>query len=389
MIKRFIKRTGRKLKKLGKEIGKPFKKLMKTKLGKIIGTIGMMMIGGWMMQGAKAFTGSLFNAQGLGTAFGEGISAMGKAAQASYKTITEGITGMFGSNPKVTSEALAGAVETGTTPVTTNMSDEAFSQMLKDGKVPTVDVADQAMKTTQDRLREAATETASGKIVGDDAFAKVIKDSVVPTGDLTASTTAQKLDFASSAATDAISGLESDMLKPSSLMSDKFVAQKKGIFGLRTDDITTRALKDPVTGEAIIPEGFREVSGFGGDKRSLLDKAWDMPFEEIKGKTYGYKPFQSFENVPGIIREGTVGEGLALRQALATPEEPYVQGRSDISGAISALSENEARLYSTMPMNQMMNQTSLPSPSVIGTADYLNNTRKAGLVWDTSLIATS
>jgi len=40
-------------------------------------------------------------------------------------------------------------------------------------------------------------------------------------------------------------------------------------------------------------------------------------------------------------------------------------------------------------MNQMMNQTSLPSPSVIGTADYLNNTRKAGLVWDTSLIATS
>ena len=48
MIKKFIKKIGKGIKKVGKAIGKPFKKLMKTKIGKIIGTIGMMMIGGWI-----------------------------------------------------------------------------------------------------------------------------------------------------------------------------------------------------------------------------------------------------------------------------------------------------------------------------------------------------
>ena len=395
MIKKFIKRTGRALKKLGKEIGKPFKSMMKTKIGKIIGTIGMMMIGGWMMAGAKTFASTLWAGQGMGTAFSSGISAMGNAAATSYSTITGGIKGMFGETTTAqakTSEALVSSIETGTTTASTKMSDEAFSQMLKDGKVPTSDITTEAMRTTQDRLLEAGTETASGRVTGltDDAFVKVMKKS--PIGDMPMGlSTEQRLDFASSAATDAISGLESDMLKPSSLMSDKFVAQKKGIFGLRTDDITTRALKDPVTGEAIIPEGFREVSGFGGDKKSLLDKAYDMPFEEIKDKTYGYKPFQSFENVPGVIREGTVGEGLALRQALATPEEQYQQGYSDMSGAYSALEANTARLQSAIPtMAQLSDgRTSIPSPSLVGIGDYLNQSRKAGFVWDTSLLAVN
>ena len=51
MLKKFVKKIGKGIKKIGKAIGKPFKKLMKTKLGKVIGTIGMMMIGGWMMTG--------------------------------------------------------------------------------------------------------------------------------------------------------------------------------------------------------------------------------------------------------------------------------------------------------------------------------------------------
>ena len=95
MIKKFIKRTGRALKKLGKEIGKPFKSMMKTKIGKIIGTIGMMMIGGWMMAGAKTFASTLWAGQGVGTAFSQGISAMGNAASTSFKTITGGIQDMF------------------------------------------------------------------------------------------------------------------------------------------------------------------------------------------------------------------------------------------------------------------------------------------------------
>ena len=377
MIKKFIKKIGKGIKKLGKAIGKPFKPLMKTKLGKIIGTIGMMMIGGWMMAGAKTFASTLWAGQGMGTAFTSGMSAMGNAASASFTSITNGIKGMFGETTaaqKTTSEALAGAVETGATPASTNMSDAAFDQMLKDGKVPTVDIADQAVKTTQDRLLEAGTETASGKIVGDDAFAKVVKEGSV--GDFSTASTAERLDFATKTA-------------PDSLGSNTFVAQKKGLFGLRTDDISTRALKDPVTGEAIIPEGFREVDPLR--KPSLLDRAYEMPFSDIKDRTFGYKPLQSFESLPGFIREGTLGEGYTLSQVLATPEEPYQRGFSDMSGAYAALDVNVENMY-TGPTPSMANlmdgRTSVPSPSVVGgAADYMNNTRKAGFVWDTSLIA--
>lgn len=379
MLKKFVKKIGKGIKKIGKAIGKPFKKLMKTKLGKVIGTIGMMMIGGWMMTGAKTFASSLWAGQGMGTAFSNSLGAMGNAAGASFTNITDGIKGMFGADPKVTSEALAGAVETGTTPVTTNMSDEAFSQMLKDGKVPTVDVAEQAMKTTQDRLLEAGTELPSGRVTGltDDAFAKVMKKS--PIGDMPMGlSTEQRLDFASSIAPE--------------VQPTQYIAQKKGMFGLRTDDIAMRPLvTDPVTGKAIIPDGFREVSDFGGGKKSLLDKAYDMPFEEIKERTYGYQPFKD-TNLPGVIREGTLGQGYMLSQALATPEEPYMQGYSDMSGAYSALEANTARLQAAIPtIDQLQDgRTSVPSPSVVGgAADYMNNTRKAGFVWDTSLLAVN
>lgn len=379
MLKKFVKKIGKGIKKIGKAIGKPFKKLMKTKLGKVIGTIGMMLIGGWMMTGAKTFASSLWAGQGMGTAFSNSLGAMGNAAGASFTNITDGIKGMFGADPKVTSEALAGAVETGTTPVTTNMSDEAFSQMLKDGKVPTVDVAEQAMKTTQDRLLEAGTELPSGRVTGltDDAFAKVMKKS--PIGDMPMGlSTEQRLDFASSIAPE--------------VQPTQYIAQKKGMFGLRTDDITMRPLvTDPVTGKAIIPDGFREVSDFGGGKKSLLDKAYDMPFEEIKERTYGYQPFKD-TNLPGVIREGTLGQGYMLSQALATPEEPYMQGYSDMSGAYAALDANIDRLQSPIPtIDQLQDgRTSVPSPSVVGgAADYMNNTRKAGFVWDTSLLAVN
>ena len=85
-MKKFIKNIGKRIKKIGKAIGKPFKKLMKTKLGKIIGTIGMMMIGGWMMAGAKSFIGSMWAGQGMAASFSSGISAMGNAAATSYST---------------------------------------------------------------------------------------------------------------------------------------------------------------------------------------------------------------------------------------------------------------------------------------------------------------
>ena len=116
-----------------------------------------------------------------------------------------------------------------------------------------------------------------------------------------------------------------------------------------------------------------------------------MPFSDIKDRTIGYKPLQSFESLPGFIREGTLGEGYTLSQVLATPEEPYQRGFSDMSGAYAALDVNVENMYTgpTPSMTNLMDgRTSVPSPSVVGgAADYMNNTRKAGFVWDTSLLA--
>ena len=50
MFKKFFKSIGKGIKKLGKEIGKPFKKLFKSKVGKVLGTIGLMLVAPWMAQ---------------------------------------------------------------------------------------------------------------------------------------------------------------------------------------------------------------------------------------------------------------------------------------------------------------------------------------------------
>ena len=378
MLKKFVKKIGKGIKKIGKKIGKPFKKLMKTKLGKIIGTIGMMMIGGWMMAGAKSFVGSMWAGQGMGTAFSNGISAMGNAAATSYSTITEGVKGMFTKNGTTT-------VEAGAKDLSKSIEDLAS----RSGE--TVDVTKQAVNTTQTKILEEGTIKASGKVVGDDALAGSLKSSIANLPEAGSAGSSLKWDAATNKF---IPKTQKELMAGKLDLAmqaepSQYIAQKKGMFGLRTDDISMKALRDPITGEAIIPKGFREVDSL--TKPSLLDKVYDMPYAELNEKYgLGYKPLKSFEGLPGILREGTVGEGMVLRTALQTPEEPYFPGSTDLTGAYAALDANAQRLYTgnTPSMAELGDgRTSMPSPSVIGTADYLNNTRKAGFLWDTSLLA--
>ena len=396
MIKKFIKKVGKGIKKIGKAIGKPFKKLMKTKIGKIIGTIGMMMIGGWMMQGAKAFTTSLFNAQGLGTAFGEGLSAMGQAAQASYKTITEGITGMFTKNGTTTVEAGADTLQK-------EVVEKAGGEAGAAGGTGSVDVAQEAIDTTKDKILEEGTITPSGKVVGDDAIAKSIEKSLANLPEAGSAGSSLKWDAATNKF---IPKTEKELFAGRLELAAQaepanYIARdaKKGLFNLRNERTIIKDMfpqTDPITGKYIAPEGFTEVSGFSDmtdAPRNLLDKAYDMPFEEIKDRTYGYKPLKSFESLPGIIREGTVGEGKILYEATRPIPEIESRGFSDMSGAYAALDVNVENMYTgpTPSMTQLSDgRTSVPSPAVVrGAADYMANTRKAGFVWDTSLLAVN
>jgi len=378
MIKRFIKKIGRGIKKVGKAIGKPFKKLMKTKLGKVIGTIGMMMIGGWMLGGAKTFASGLFAGEGLTASFTNAMSNIGQSIGQSFTTITDGVKSMFsGGKPKPTNVDLANSAE-------------SVVKNIEQGVTPT-DVSGQAKAATKTSRLAEGTELSSGKVVGDDALAKNIEKSLGNLPEAGSSGDMLKWD---SATNKYIPKTEQELLtgKLELAMQEepaKYIAQKKGAFGLRTDDITTRALKDPVTGEAIIPKGFREVDSLR--KPNLLDKVYEMPFADIKDRTIGYKPLQSFEKLPGILREGTVGEGIALSQALASPPDPYIQGSSDMSGAISSLSQNEERLYSNMNMTDFTNgsMSQVPSPSTMRNPlqSYMNNIQSAGYIYDSTLLA--
>ena len=413
MFKKLFKKIGKKIKKIGKAIGKPFKKLMKTKLGKVIGTIGMMMIGGWMMSGAKAFTSSLFNAKGLGTAFGEGISAMGKAAQSSYKTITGSIEGMFTKNGATTVEAGANNLKdkvvkkAGADVGSVDFASDAVvsggqkADIIGDkiaGMSPPTDITEQAVGTTKTKFLEEGTITPSGKVVGDDAIAKSIEKSLANLPEAGSPGDMFKWD---SATQKYIPKTEQELMtgKLELAMQEepaRYIARdaKKGALGLRNERTIIKDMfpqTDPITGQYSVPEGFTEVSGFSdmtGAPKNLLDKAWDMPYSELKKKTWGYQPLKNVERLPGILREGTVGEAKAVYDFTRPIPDPYIPGSSDMTGAISALGENDARLFGQMSMDQLINQPLVPSPSVIGIADYMNNTRKAGFVWDTSLLST-
>ena len=406
MIKRFIKRTGRQLKKLGKEIGKPFKSMMKTKIGKIIGTIGMMMIGGWMMAGAKTFASTLWAGKGVGTAFSQGISAMGSAASTSFQTITGGIQDMFTKGG--TQSAGAGAENLKTeilknpeVKVDTKTLAESSKEIVKQttGVDPT-DVKGQAIDTTKKRLLEEGAITPSGKVVGDDALAGRLKSSFTDLPEPGSAGSSVKWDTATNKY---IPKTEKELMTGRLELATqgepaKYIARdaKKGVFGLRNERTIIKDMfpqTDPITGQYSAPEGFTQVASatdMTGAPRNLLDKVYDMPYAELNEKYgLGVKPFKSFENVPGILREGTVGEAKAVYDFTRPIPDPYIPGSSDMTGAISALSENESRLYAAMPVNQMLNQKNMPSPSVIGTEDYMANTRKAGFVWDTSLLSVN
>ena len=360
MLKKFVKKIGKGIKKIGKAIGKPFKKLMKTKLGKIVGTVGMMLMGGWMLSGAKAFTSTLWAGQGMGAAFNAGITQMGAAANATFSTITDGITGMFTQNGTQTvaqgADNLAKATSGGSTTITTGTgtatdvaAKTAETVSATTGVSPT-DVAGQATATTTDgKILTAGTETASGKIVGDDLVSKRIGTISQPPK--TSLLEPKGVDFATDLSTE---------LTPDLALTDP--------------TLPTLDPKQP----GFIERNFPRVADILDESKTLT---------EVYDKSLGYAPLQD-TNLPKFIRNTTIGEGMTVASLLASPEEPYVQGSSDMSGAISALSANEERLYGQMPMDQLISQTSVPSPAPTTATSLLRKYRQAGHIYDTTLLAT-
>ncbi len=357
MLKKFVKKIGKGIKKIGKAIGKPFKKLMKTKLGKIVGTIGMMMIGGWMLSGAKAFTSTLWAGQGMGTAFSNGLGAMGNAANATFSTITDGIKGMFGETAtaqKASAEKLSNEVAKNAGSSVDFASDAVVSggqkaDIIGDklaGMPSPTDVTEQAVRTTTDgSIVTAGTETGGGRLLEETSRVGSMKQT--PT-----------------------SLLEST--KPVEFGTDLAMESVSPDFALTDPTLPTVNPKQP----GFIERNFPRVADILDESKTLT---------EVYDKSLGYAPLQD-TNLPKFVRNTTIGEGMTVASLLASPEEPYVQGRSDVSGAIDALQANEERLYAQMPMDQFMAQPSVPSPSPATATSLLQKYKQAGYLYDTTVL---
>lgn len=355
MLKKFVKKIGKGIKKIGKAIGKPFKKLMKTKLGKIVGTIGMMLIGGWMMSGAKAFTSTLWAGQGMGAAFNAGITKMGAAASSTFSTITGGIEGMFTQNGTQTiaqgADNLATATSGGSTTITTGTATDVAAKTAETvssttGVSPT-DVAGQATATTTDgSIVTGGTETVGGRLVEETSRVGSMKQT--PTSLLEST---KPVEFGTDLSTE---------LTPD--------------FALTDPTLPTVDPKQP----GFIERNFPRVA-------DILDES--KTFTEAYDKTLGYAPLKD-TNLPKFIRNTTIGEGMTVASLMASPADPYVQGSSNTAGAIEALSANEDRLYGQMPMEQLMTQSSVPSPSPTTALSLVNKYKQAGYIYDTTLLAS-
>lgn len=348
-MKKFIKKIGKGIKKIGKAIGKPFKKLMKTKLGKIIGTIGMMMIGGWMLGGAKAFVGGMFQGQTMGTAFSNAVSQMGTQAGAAYSSVTEAVKGMFGVDPTTTSKALADSTLAGTDFVasTADLATRGAGTTGAGAGAGT-SILDEAVATTTDgSITTVGAETASGNLVGADIRAGRI-------GEIAAKPKVSLLqpkgvDFA----TDLSSQIDPNLTLTNPQLPSTELAKPRFID------------RFPVVAEA-------------------YDKA--ATGTEFVNEIMTGQPLKD-TNLPKFVRNTNLAEVQAVSSLLQKPADPYFQGSSDMSGALASLQENSARLYGGMPMNELMSQTSVPSPVPTTTASLMNKYKQAGYIYDTTLLS--
>ena len=455
MLKKFFKKIGKGIKKVGKAIGKPFKKLFKNKFGKILGTIGLMFIAPWLMQGMGTFFGGVFQGQGVATSFSKAMTQMGTQATNAFNTVTGGIKGMFtkGVPTKAPVDLTTATTDLGNaiqkdsitksidfTKYSTDVMPKGTDFITKDGISISKDLSTQALETGRGRLGVVGEETASGKLITGGELGETIKfstdtpkfptitkatpdsllkpqgiDLTMPepatfnkvidpiTGDVTTQivpspqstvkwgeTTNLKIDPLD---------LKQDPTKYTSVTSESvipktqteiFQDQVKLSLEQGTPDFIQQDLRFGRKGPAIqnigdtIPEGFSRYSSVPGEP-SKFRKIYDSSYAALEKSVLGQKPFKNMESLPGFIREGTVGEGFALRTALQKPKEPYQQPYSDMSGAYAALSNVD--LSGGMGLDQI--GPSVPNAMAMtqagmDTGKWLDLTKKYGYIYDAS-----
>ena len=445
-MKKFFKKIGRSIKKVGKAIGKPFKKLFKNKFGKILGTIGLMFIAPWLMQGMGTFFGGVFQGQGVATSFSKAMTQMGTQATNAFNTVTGGIKGMFtkGVPTKAPVDLTTATTDLGNaiqkdsitksidfTKYTTDAMPKGTDFITKDGISISKDLGGLGSKGTEFITKDGIsirkdlgtfdTSTVVTDALGEQSIVKVkpgASDKLL-FPDITKATPdsllkPQGIDFTmpelgspqstvkwgetTNLKIDPLD-LKQDPTKYTSVTSESvipktqteiFQDQVKLSLEQGTPDFIQQDLRFGRKGPAIqnigdtIPEGFSRYSSVPGEP-SKFRKIYDSSYAALEKSVLGQKPFKNMESLPGFIREGTVGEGFALRTALQKPKEPYQQPYSDMSGAYAALSNVDLsggmgldQIGPSVPNAMSMTQAGMD------TGKWLDLTKKYGYIYDAS-----
>ena len=366
-MKKFIKKIGKGIKKVGKAIGKPFKKLLKTKIGKIIGTIGMMMMGGWMLGGAKTFVGSMFTTGNVGTAFTKTMASMGAELGTAYSSVTGAVKGIFTGGG--TSSVAAGS-----------------------------EVAAARVMTAADAA--AAAGTATPTVVGGETILAQAEAKAAAAAK--ASTTTKVMTAAEAAAPEAAAlefvGGESILAQADARATAVGIGDPSALDLSKVDlpKIDSKSFLDPtigpdlsVVGDIMNPVDTPKLSWAQRNIPRIADAFGEAgSVSELYDNTLGIKPFGN-TNAPKFVQGTDLAELKTGYTLLQKPEEQYQQGASDMSGAYAALDVNSQRLYTgnTPSMATLMDgRTSIPSPSVVNTETYTRKARDASFLYDSTLI---
>lgn len=377
MFKKFFKKIGKGIKKLGKAVGKPFKKLFKSKIGKVLGTIGLMLVAPWMAQtvgswfsgalgtagtaaggtvsaGAAGSAASTAAASGtaaagssaassaaasktFGNAIGDFFRSVGSKVKSTYNTITDGIKNIFtqgGGVDKVAADA-ANAGSKAVTEAGASSIDFVSDSVVSGGKAPKI------IETEIAKIKPPVdTSTVVTDAVGETSVVKVkpkVSDSLLDKSVL-------ELDKASMQDT-----LRQDVMA----------------------DLTEQANTGP-------------LKRIGSNVKDFLQG--DTKYADLKKQTLDIQPLKNVEALPGFVKKATVGEGVLLGQTITANRmpEPYQAPSVDVSGAFAALSEVDTSGTGIDMIGSNVPNTMAMAQGGMDTTKWMNMTKKHNYIYDAS-----
>ena len=388
MFKKFFKKVGKGIKKLGKAVGKPFKKLFKSKVGKVLGTIGLMLVAPWMAQTVGSwFSGAL----GTGTATGSAVSASASTAASTAAASGTAAAGSSAASSAAASKTFGNAVgnffrNIGSKVKTTfNNITEGIKNIFTQGggaDQVAVDAANAGGKAVTE-AGASSVDFVSDSVVSGGKAPKIIETEIAnikPPVDTTTVVT----DAAGETAIEEVAktGVEKVANVKDSLL-DKSLLEDKSF--LELDKVGMQdTLRQDVTATLTEQANIGPLERIGSNVKDFWHG--DTKYADLKEKTFRIQPLKNVEALPGFARKATVGEGVLLGQTIAANKvpEPYQAPRVDVSGAFAALSEVDTSGTGIDMIGSNVPSTMAMAQGGMDTTKWMNMTKKHNYIYDAS-----